>query len=428
MLIGVIADDFTGAGDVANTLAKGVPPESGLHTALYAGVPSAAADSDVEAGVVALKSRTGPVEDAVRNSLAALAWLRAQGCRQILFKYCSTFDSRPHGNIGAVADALAEALSAATVVFCPAFPATGRTVYQGHLFVHDRLLSESGMQDHPLTPMTDPDIRRFLGQQTQKSIGLLPLGTVRDGAESTKRFIDQLGQKGHRFIVADATTDDDLLVLGAAVCEAPLVTGGSGIAMGLPRNAIRAGLAPGEPPSARPVKGPGAAIAGSCSGATRRQIARHGVDHPVYEIDVAEVMAGNITQETLLDFIESHREATPLVYSSGAPGPVGDLQRKFGRDAVAQQLDGLFAATASGLMDRGYRRLVVAGGETSGAVASAVAAQLGVQAMQNSVEIDPGVPVLILRPEEPVALALKSGNFGGPDFFAKAFHRMEGGL
>lgn len=426
MLIGVIADDFTGASDVANTLAKGVPPEGGLRTALYARVPNASADPDIEAGVVALKSRTSPVEEAVSDSLAALDWLRAQGCQKILFKYCSTFDSRPQGNIGPVAEALADALSATSVVFCPAFPATGRTVYQGHLFVDDRLLSESGMHTHPLTPMTDPDIRRWLGHQTQYDVGHLPHRDVRDGVESIGRVVEQLAANGVRFIVADATTEGDLLALGAAVRDAPLVTGGSGIAMGLPRNAIRAGLAQGETPTAYPVVGPGAAIAGSCSGATRGQIERHKADHPVYEIDVPEVMAGNVTQETLLDFIDAHRDATPLVYSSGAPGPVAEMQRRFGRDAVAGRLDGLFAATAMGLLDRGYKRLVVAGGETSGAVASAVADHLGAQAMQNGVEIDPGVPVLVLRPENPVALALKSGNFGGRDFFAKAFRTMEG--
>ncbi|WP_147113194.1 3-oxo-tetronate kinase [Tateyamaria sp. syn59] len=428
MLIGVIADDFTGASDIANTLAKGVIPEGGLKTAQFAGVPQNPCDPSVEAGVISLKSRSAPIDEATADSLAALKWLREQGCKQIVFKYCSTFDSTKEGNIGPVADALAEALDAQAVVVCPAFPTTGRTVYQGHLFVFDTLLSESGMQHHPLTPMTDPDLRRWLSHQTPSRIGHLPLKSFLTGAHETKNILSAEMMKGNRFIVADAVTDSDLLVLGEALADRPLVTGGSGIALGLPRNFIRAGLAKGDGVQFSPVSGPEAVLAGSCSGATRGQVARHRHNHPALAIDVPAVMSGSLTAEDLVAFLAANKGLAPLVYSSGAPDEVNDLQSQFGREAVSAKLDDLFADTARMLVKNGYRRIVVAGGETSGAVARAVTDQLGVSAMKIGPEIDPGIPVLTVGTDDPVAIALKSGNFGSEDFFVKALSKMDGAL
>lgn len=425
MLIGVIADDFTGASDIANTLAKGVPPEGGLRTALFPGVPKEAAPEGIEAGVISLKSRSAPVALAVAESLAALEWLLAQGCRQIVFKYCSTFDSTPEGNIGPVGAALAQALDAKGVVVCPSFPAAGRTVYQGHLFVFHRLLSESGMQNHPLTPMTDPDIRRFLALQTDAGVGHVAQSVVNRGVDALRAALGQAAKDGQTFCVVDATCDDDLLTIGEAVRDARLVTGGSGIALGLPRNFIRIGEAVGGGTPFSPESGAEAILAGSCSGATRGQIDLHAQTHPVYAIDVAHVMAGKITARTLVDFITTHPGQAPLVYSSGAPEEVNRIQREFGREHTAHRLDALFAETARLLLRRGYRRIVVAGGETSGAVAQAVADELGAAAMRLGPEIDPGVPVLILG-DAPVLLALKSGNFGSPDFFGKSLALMGG--
>ena len=423
MLIGVIADDFTGASDIANTLAKGVQPEGGLRTAQYPGVPTDPADASIEAGVVSLKSRSAPVQEAVRDSLDALGWLRAQGCKQIIFKYCSTFDSTPAGNIGPVADALAEALEATGIVVCPAFPTTGRTVYQGHLFVGDTLLSESGMQHHPLTPMTDPDLRRFLRLQTTAGVGHIPLSIISQGVQPTR---DAITGATDRYVVADAVSDADLLTLGAALADAKLITGGSGIALGLPRNLIA-----GRKPDARVahavhVSGPEAILAGSCSGATRNQVDLHAQAHPTLAIDVPGVMEGRVTVETLVAFYDSNQGRAPLAYSSGSPDQVLALQSRYGREAVAEKLDNLFADTAKALVSKGYRRIVVAGGETSGAVAQAVTEVLGAAAMTVGAEIDPGVPILTLGDGPSVALALKSGNFGTPDFFAKALHMMEG--
>ncbi|MGO4855334.1 3-oxo-tetronate kinase [Phaeovulum sp. W22_SRMD_FR3] len=427
MLIGVIADDFTGASDIANTLARGTLPEGGLRTAQFSGVPSGPAPAGIEAGVIALKSRSAPVEEAVAQSVAALHWLKAQGCQQIIFKYCSTFDSTPAGNIGPVGEALAAALGATGVVACPAFPAVGRTIYQGHLFVQDRLLSESGMQNHPLTPMTDPDLRRFLARQCLGPVGHVPLPVVARGAAAVAAALAAAGGAGQVLCIVDAVSDADLLTIGAALDGVPLVTGGSGIALGLPRNFIRAGAAQGGTGAFTPAAGAAAILAGSCSGATRGQIDHYARTHPVYAIDVPQVMAGTVTAETLLAFIARHQETAPLCYSSGAPEVVRQIQDRFGRETVAARLDALFADTARALLERGYRRLVIAGGETSGAVAQAVCAAQGAEAMALGPEIDPGVPVLSVgSADAPVAMALKSGNFGAPDFFEKALRVMAG--
>lgn len=425
MLIGVIADDFTGASDIANTLAKGVAPEGGLRTAQFAGVPNIQADPTLEAGVISLKSRSVAADEAIADSLEALQWLLDQGCEQLIFKYCSTFDSTQEGNIGPVADALADALDAKGVLVCPAFPTTGRTVYQGHLFVFDKLLNESGMQHHPLTPMTDPDLRRWLGHQTRSKIGHLPLKSVLAGVHETKNILSAEMMSEKRFIVADAVTEDDLLVLGEAVADRSLITGGSGIALGLPRNFIRAAKAQGDGVQFAAVSGPEAILAGSCSGATRGQVALHAKNHPNLAIDVPGVMSGTVTASRLTDFIKANEGLAPLVYSSGTPEEVKELQSQFGRDAVSAKLDDLFASTARLLVEDGYRRIVVAGGETSGAVAKAVTDQLAVSAMTIGPEIDPGVPILTVGTDQPVAIALKSGNFGAEDFFIKALRKME---
>ncbi|MEP1576014.1 3-oxo-tetronate kinase [Roseibium album] len=426
MLIGVIADDFTGASDIANTLAKGVAPEGGLRTAQYSGIPNDRASDDIDAGVISLKSRSAPVEEAVTDSLKALAWLMEQGCGQIVFKYCSTFDSTPQGNIGPVAAALATAMNAKGVVVCPAFPAAGRTVYRGHLFVRDKLLNESGMQNHPLTPMTDPDIWRVLASQIKGTVGHLSYPVVAAGTQDiTRAIVEQSGNTD--FIVVDALLDTDLLAIGAALADTPFLTGGSGIAMGLPRNFIASGRAQKGGEEARMISGPGAILAGSCSGATLGQIEHHKTNHATFPIEIEAVMSGRLTAATLVDFITSQRDHAPLVYSSGSPDAVRVLQKNFGREAIAAKLDELFADTAKALLANGYRRIVVAGGETSGAVAKAVAEYLGSPAMMIGQEIDPGVPVLTIGEADAVALALKSGNFGAENFFEKALRIMEGG-
>ncbi|SEQ10954.1 Uncharacterized conserved protein YgbK, DUF1537 family [Devosia sp. YR412] len=422
MLIGVIADDFTGASDIANTLAKGVAGEGGLRTAQFLGVPKAPAPTDVEAGVIALKSRSIAAEDAVAHSLGALEWLLAQGCRQIVFKVCSTFDSTTAGNIGPVAEALADRLNTRGVVVCPAFPTMKRTVYQGHLFVGDRLLNESGLQNHPLNPMTDADIRRWLKLQSKGEVGLVAWPVVHAGAAAVAEDIDYAAMLGQQLVIVDAIHDADLLTIAEAARTAPLLVGGSGIALGLPRNFIRSGEAKGSSAEVVGVPGQEGILAGSCSGATRQQVDLHAKDHPTLAIDVHEVMAGRFGPQDIVDFILAHPGEAPLAYSSGTPEQVGALQAQYGREKVAHNLDDLFAQAARLLLDRGITRLVVAGGETSGAVVSA----LDLGALTIGPEIDPGVPVLRSTGDRPVALALKSGNFGAPDFFSKALERLAG--
>lgn len=415
MLLGVIADDFTGAGDIANTLAKGLPGSGGLVVAQYMGLPTEPADPAVEAGVVSLKTRSIAADQAAAQSLAALRWLQAQGCKQIVFKYCSTFDSTPEGNIGPVGEALADALGVYGVVACPAFPTVGRTVHQGHLFVHDRLLNESGMENHPLTPMRDADIRRWLGRQCKAPVGLVPVAVVRSGADAVAAALAQSAGRGEKLVIADAATDEDLVTLGQACLNAPLISGGSGIAIGLPANFIAAGLAVGATTAFDGVTGPDAILAGSCSGATREQIDIHARDHPVMAISVDNVMNGALPVGVLLDFFRSNAGRKPLAYSSGNPVEVAAAQARYGRENVAHKLDGLFAETARQLVEGGVTRLVVAGGETSGAVAQA----LDLGDLRIGPEIDPGVPILVSA-KRGIALALKSGNFGRSTFFAHA--------
>ena len=417
MLLGVIADDYTGASDIANTIAKGGGGAPGLATVQFLGVPDHAAPASCEAGVVALKSRSIPVGEAIAQSLSALEWLKSQGCSQFVFKYCSTFDSTPEGNIGQVGEALANALGVKGVIACPAFPGAGRTIYQGHLFVGDRLLNQSGLENHPLNPMTDADIRRWLRLQTQTPVGLASWpAAVSKGADTLRQTLADAAGRGETLVIVDAISDADLLTIGDAVADAPLLTGGSGIALGLSRNFIRKGQAKGAGSAFSRVNGPEAILAGSCSRATLGQIARHAKSHPTFNVDVGGVMSGAVGVNQLMAFLQTCEGRAPLVFSSSAPEEVARLQQRYGRDAVAHKLDALFAETAKALVSNGVRRLVVAGGETSGAVVSA----LGLDALAIGPEIDPGVPALSTTSGPPLALALKSGNFGAEDFFEKA--------
>ena len=405
MILGCIADDFTGASDLANTLARG-----GMATTLYVGTPATA--PDCEAGVVALKSRSVPAPDAVRQSLAALAWLQAQGCRQFLFKYCSTFDSTPAGNIGPVAMALLNALDAPFAVVCPAFPAAGRKMFQGHLFVGDRLLSESGMERHPLTPMTDPDIRRWLGRQVPGPVGLVPLDVVHQGASALTAAI---AASACRLVVVDAVAAADLYTIGAAVAGHRLVTGGSGVALGLPDNFRAAGLLGGAAPPFVGVPGPGLVLSGSCSATSVGQVAAYrAAGYPALALDPASVLDGSQTPDTVLTWLLSHRTDGPMVYSTAAADSVATTQSTHGRDRVAAAIEAVFAGIARRAVEAGFRRVVVGGGETAGAVVSA----LGLTALSIGPEIAPGVPALAA--DGGLRLALKSGNFGGTAFHADA--------
>ena len=425
LLLGAIADDATGATDLASILVG-----RGMRTVQTIGVPEADLDvGDAEAVVVALKSRTAPVEEAVHRSLEALAWLRRRGAKQIFFKYCSTFDSTPKGNIGPVADALMDATGGEIAVVCPAFPANKRTVYQGHLFVGRELLSSSPMKDHPLTPMTDANLVRVMGAQSRRRVGLVPYETVAAGTDAVGAALLALAAEGVSWAVVDAVTDADLETIGHALGDHRLVTGGSGLALGLPDNFRARDLLGAPTPPLRPTAtGPAAVLAGSCSTATRGQLDAVKARWPYRQLDVAALMAGDGEVAAALAWAEAALGERPVVLAaSQPPDAVGAIQERFGRDEAGHVVEEAFATLARGLVQAGVRRLVVAGGETSGAVVDA----LGVTALRIGTTIAPGVPwtETVATPDgpPPLALALKSGNFGGPDFFADAFRVLDDG-
>jgi uncharacterized protein YgbK (DUF1537 family) len=415
ILLGSVADDFTGATDLANTLVK-----AGMRTVQLLGVPRAGLKvPDADAVIVALKSRSNPASEAVEMSLAALKWLQAAGARQFYFKYCSTFDSTDRGNIGPVADALLDALGADFTVFNPSFPTNKRTVYKGYLFVGDELLSESGMRHHPLTPMTDPSLVRVLQRQTKHKVGFVPYSTVVKGAQAVREAIDALRSSGFRHAVLDSITDDHLHTLGEACANLKLVTGGSGMAMGLPANFVRQGLLKtGQRYTLPKVTGPAVVLAGSCSVATQGQVALMKKDHDAFELDPMAIASGKDVAAAALAWAGTRLSERPiLVYSTASPEQVSAVQRELGRENAGELVERTLSKIAQGLVAKGVRRLVVAGGETSGAVVGA----LGVQGLHIGSEIDPGVPWTFSLGEPTLALALKSGNFGTADFFTKAF-------
>ena len=421
MLLGAIADDFTGATDLCSMLVRG-----GMRTVQLIGVPSdTVVPLDADAVVVALKSRTAPVREAVQQSLAALAWLRRAGCRQFFFKYCSTFDSTDEGNIGPVADALIHALGCGFALANPAFPTNARTVYQGHLFVGGALLNESGMEHHPLTPMTDANLVRVLGRQTDGTVGLVPYATVERGAGAIRDAMTALKEQGRRYAIVDAVNDAHLLAIGEAAVEHALITGGSGVAMGLPANFRRAGLLPaqGDAGALPHVEGHAAAIAGSCSRATLAQLGNARGQLPLWQLDVLGTPDADKLASAALDWARGKLGVTPIVIAASAPpDAVAAVQAKLGRDAAGALIESALAQIAAAIVDAGVRRLVVAGGETAGAVVQ----RLGVSSLRIGTEIDPGVPWTYAEGSgAPMLLALKSGNFGAPDFFTKAFAMLE---
>jgi len=420
LLLGCIADDLTGATDIANTLGR-----RGMNVVQTIGVPAAGdATPDAEAIVVALKSRTIPASDAVAQSLAACRWLKAKGARQFYFKYCSTFDSTDAGNIGPVADALMAELKAKFTIACPAFPETGRTIYLGHLFVGKQLLSDSPMRDHPLTPMRDANLVRVLGRQTKAKADLVPLATIRKGAAAVRAAFADLAEMGAAYAIVDAVEDNDLLILDEAAADLVLITGGSGAAIGLPENYRRAGLIPSRS-SVEPlprVGGLGAVIAGSCSVATLGQVEAMRAKHPARGIDPLKLAADTKGEVAAAVAWAKDKVAhgPVLIHASAPPDAVAAAQKALGRERAGALVEEALATIAKALVDCGVRRLVVAGGETSGAVVQ----RLDIKSLRIGPQIDPGVPAVFADGNPAMALALKSGNFGAPDFFTKALEAL----
>lgn len=417
MKLGCIADDLTGATDLALMLAR-----EGFRTVQTIGIPEPGLDlSNSDAVVVALKSRTIPAHEAVGQSLAAAEALRKAGARNLFFKYCSTFDSTDEGNIGPVAEALLAFTGSDFTLACPAFPANGRAVYKGHLFINGVPLHESSMKDHPLTPMRDSNLVRVLQRQTKLSVGLVPFEDVESGPEAIRSAFAREKAAGHRIAIVDALTDNHLRAIGLAAADLPLITGGSGVAMGLPA-AHRNNNAPLPSSSVDGFDAPEGReiiLAGSCSAATQRQV-QFAIEHgfPALRLDPMALATGKLTAQTALAWLTSQPTSGPsLIYSTASPDEVQDVQRKLGRMNAGAIVETALAEIAQGLPAAGFTRLIVAGGETSGAVVNA----LGIQALTIGPEIDPGVPWTRTFAGSDLALALKSGNFGAPDFFLKAW-------
>jgi uncharacterized protein YgbK (DUF1537 family) len=420
LTLGVIADDFTGATDVASMLVR-----AGMRTVQLIGVPAAglAPDPNADAIVVALKTRTVPAADAVRESLAALAWLQAAGMRQCYFKYCSTFDSTPAGNIGPVAEALMRVLGTDFTIACPAFPENGRTIFRGHLFVGDQLLSDSGMRDHPLTPMTDANLVRVLQAQSTGQVGLIRHDVVGAGIEPVRARMAALRRDGFALAIADAIDNDDLRVLGAACSELPLLTAGSGLALGLPDVYAARGWITQDAKADRltGVEGQAAVLSGSCSLATNAQVAAwQRAGRPARAVDPLALARGEPVVADILAWAATQQEPV-LVYATAPATDLKAVQAELGAERAGALVEACMAELARQFVARGVQRLVVAGGETSGAVVGA----LGVSALRIGPAICPGVPWTEAQ-DRPLELALKSGNFGGPDFFSEALRMRTG--
>jgi len=421
VLIGAIGDDVTGSTDLALMLSK-----HGMSVVQTIGLPSpGAVVHGAQAAVVALKSRSAPVGQAVADSLAACDWLLAQGARQIFFKYCSTFDSTEKGNIGPVAEALLERLGAGITIFCPAFPENGRSVYNGHLFVGGDLLSDSSMRHHPLTPMTDSNLVRFLAKQVRnpETVALISYAAVDRGPAAIRDRLQELAVRKCRHVVVDALTNRHLVSIGEACSDLKLVTGGSGVAMGLPLNFRRAGLL-GDSSSPAPLpklEGGIVVLAGSCSAATRRQVERMSSSCPSVCIDPRELVSGKMHVEDIARWAAERVGQGPvLVYSTAQPEQVAAAQAQLGREAAGHLVEQAMGEIALRLRQAGVRKFIIAGGETSGAVMAA----LSVRSLRIGPEIAPGVPWTVTEDEPRLCLALKSGNFGDEDFFEKAVRML----
>lgn len=420
MLIGAVADDITGATDLCLMLAR-----EGMRTVQIIGLPELGKLPDADAIVIALKSRSIPAVQAVEMSVAAANLLRAGGAEQLLFKYCSTFDSTDAGNIGPVAEALLALTGGDLTIACPSFPAAGRTTYRGHLFVGDALLSDSPLKDHPLNPMHDANLVRVLGRQTGLPVGLVTIDTIAQGEAAVRQAFAAQAAAGKRILIVDTLQDADLRTIGAACSDMPLVTGGSGIALGLAANFVRAGKVAPRAAQARMAapKGRAVVLAGSCSVATRGQIAAaKAAGLPTLGLDVDALLSGQQTAASLADWaVAQPQDSIPLIYSSADPAVLHAIQGRLGQHASGALVETTLAEVARLLQTAGFSRYLIAGGETSGAVVAA----LGVTTLEIGPEIAPGVPWTRSISGPDLVLALKSGNFGAEDFFLKAWTLLE---
>jgi len=412
MLLGVIADDFTGGTDIAGFLV-----ENGMRTIQLSGVPPVDMDVEADAVVISLKSRSCSVGEAVADSLGALKWLREQGCKQYYFKYCSTFDSTENGNIGPVTDALLDELGEKFTIVCPALPVNGRTVFNGHLFVMGELLSDSGMRNHPVTPMTDSSLLRLMDKQSRGESGLVPYSTIDQGAEAVVKAYGKLGKNGYRYAVVDAFTADHLDTLGASVRNLKLVTGGSGLAVGIAKNWQGSLTSADVKETGLPKAEKSVILSGSCSQMTNLQVKNYIDTAPHFTIEVASCIEDAGYSDQVCEWVMEnlHGDHAPIVYATAETERLQKIQNKFGAEASSQAVESFFSQLAAQLQRKGVKNFIVAGGETSGVVTQS----LGVNGFRIGPQIAPGVPWVKSLDGE-LSLALKSGNFGDPHFFTKA--------
>ena len=418
IFVGCIADDFTGATDLAGFLVK-----QGFRTIQLNGVPAEEPDlGKVDAVVIALKSRTIAPDEAIAQSLEALNRLIAWGCHQFYFKYCSTFDSTEKGNIGPVIDALLDVLEEDFTIACPALPVNGRSIYQGYLFVNGVLLNESGMQDHPLTPMTDPNLVRFLGKQVRGKVGLVPYKVVEQSSEGIRRAFRKLEAEGKRYAIVDAVTDRHLRHIGHAVKDLKLITGSSGLSMYLIDN-FELGDAQNRSTELLPeIPGNVAMLSGSCSSMTRQQVVRAKEKFPFFYLDPIQLVKHPGFMEHAIQWALEHaKQDSVLIYTTSSPEKVKELQDLMGVEKAGNLVENSLKKIAKSLAGAGIRKFVIAGGETSGSIVK----ELNVTTMRIGPEIAPGVPWTVTPGKEPLALALKSGNFGSPDFFEDALEKIK---
>ena len=417
-LLGCIADDFTGATDLAGLLAR-----SGVAVSLRIGVPDEPPRDTAPFEVIALKCRTAPVAEAVADCRAALRWLQAAGAKRFFWKYCSTFDSTAEGNIGPVAEALMADLDTDQTIYCPAFPENGRAIFMGTLFVGEQPLAESSMKDHPLTPMRDSNLMRLLAPQVTRPVGLANRLTVAQGSRALREKLSGLRAQGVAHVVVDAVADSDLEVIAEACRDMPLMTGGSAVAMPLPALYLRDGTLTTEAKRPAPPQVPagGIVLSGSCSAMTQKQVAAYAGRAPHLALDPLD-LAENGNSAALAWLSGQSLDDMPMIYATAAPEAVKAAQSSLGVARAGELVEAALAQLALAARDRGAGRFVVAGGETSGAVTKA----LGVSQLDIGVEIAPGVPWTYCQSKgHRIALTLKSGNFGNVDFFEKALKMLE---
>ncbi|MEJ2913662.1 3-oxo-tetronate kinase [Pseudoalteromonas sp. C12FD-1] len=414
MRIGVIADDFTGATDIASFLVV-----NGLSAIQYSGTPKKTINTaaSTDAIVISLKSRSCLVNEAISDSLEALEWLKAQGCSKFYFKYCSTFDSTSQGNIGPVTDALLEALNCKHTIVCPALPVNGRCVINGHLFVNHQRLNESGMKDHPVTPMLESKVELLMNNQSKGLATSVFYNDVEKGSEHLKKTMDTLFDKGSNYIVVDAFTDQHLNIIAQASFELPLVTGGSGLAAGIAQSFKNKSLRKTQLKSITPLAAPSVVISGSCSQMTNAQVNMYLNLAPHFQVDVGECINNSAYDDEICQWVLNHQntDLAPLVYATAPKEQLKITQNKYGEEKSSAAVEALFAKVCKKLQFAGVKNFVVAGGETSGSVTKA----LDVEALEIGAQIVPGVP-WVKALNTSIFLALKSGNFGDIDFFIKA--------